>query len=93
MRYRQLHHLSKEAAGVLIGERRGPHLIICDISEPGSGDVRDRFNVDRKGLIIRKRLLPHLSLQAEHFSILVSGIRILRMTLHHRAKIISHGVK
>lgn len=49
MRYRQLHHLSKEAAGVLIGERRGPHLIICDISEPGSGDVRDRFNVDRKG--------------------------------------------
>lgn len=43
--------------------------------------------------IIRKRLLQHLSLQAEHFSILVSGIRILRMTLHHRAKIISHGVK
>ena len=49
MRYRQLHHLSKESAGVLIGERRGFHLVICDISEPGPGDVRERFNVDRKG--------------------------------------------
>lgn len=50
MRYRQLHWYSLEAAGVLIGERRGPHLVIQDISEPGKGDIRSRYYVDRKGV-------------------------------------------
>ncbi|MBR7781870.1 CBASS system CD-NTase/cGAS isopeptidase Cap3 [Undibacterium luofuense] len=47
--YRQLHWNSKEAAGVLIGERRGPHLVVQDISEPGNGDIRSRYSVDRRG--------------------------------------------
>ncbi|MBM5573167.1 Mov34/MPN/PAD-1 family protein [Deefgea sp. CFH1-16] len=47
--HRQLYWNSKEAAGVLIGERRGPHLVIQDISEPGEGDIRSRFSVDRQG--------------------------------------------
>ncbi|EGQ9883129.1 TPA: peptidase [Vibrio vulnificus] len=47
--YRQLHHLTPESAGVLIGERRGFHLVICDISEPGPGDIRQRNRVDRRG--------------------------------------------
>ncbi|MCT8869364.1 MAG: peptidase [Shewanella oneidensis] len=47
--HRQLTSDSKEAAGVLIGERRGRHLVICDISEPGEGDIRYRFSVNRKG--------------------------------------------
>ncbi|MCG9575176.1 Mov34/MPN/PAD-1 family protein [Vibrio tubiashii] len=48
--YRQLHHLTPESAGVLIGERRGLHLVICDISEPGPGDIRQRNRVDRRGI-------------------------------------------
>ncbi len=47
--YRQLHRLTPESAGVLIGERRGQHLVVCDISEPGSGDIRQRCRVDRRG--------------------------------------------
>jgi integrative and conjugative element protein (TIGR02256 family) len=47
--YRQLSWFSTEAAGVLIGERRGPHLVIHEISEPGPGDIRRRCFVDRKG--------------------------------------------
>ena len=47
--YRQLHHLAPESAGVLIGERRGQHLVVCDISEPGPGDIRQRCRVDRRG--------------------------------------------
>ncbi|MGE1076177.1 Mov34/MPN/PAD-1 family protein [Pseudomonas fragariae (ex Marin et al. 2024)] len=47
--YRQLNASSNEAAGVLIGERRGSHLVIHDISEPGKGDIRRRCFVDRRG--------------------------------------------
>lgn len=47
--HRQLTSDSFEAAGVLIGERRGMHLVINDISEPGAGDIRYRYNVDRRG--------------------------------------------
>ncbi len=47
--YRQLHHLTPESAGVLIGERRGQHLVVCDISDPGPGDIRQRCRVDRRG--------------------------------------------
>ena len=47
--YRQLNWLSTEAAGVLIGERRGPHLVVHQISEPGPGDIRRRCFVDRRG--------------------------------------------
>lgn len=46
--YRQLSPLSYEAAGVLIGERRGNHIVISAMSEPGPGDIRSRFSVDRK---------------------------------------------
>ncbi|WP_370557399.1 Mov34/MPN/PAD-1 family protein [Edwardsiella tarda] len=48
-KYRQLTPSSCESAGVIIGERRGIHLIINDISEPGIGDVHHRFSVDRRG--------------------------------------------
>ena len=47
--YRQQLFFSRESAGVLIGERRASHLVICDLSEPGPGDIRSRFCVDRKG--------------------------------------------
>jgi integrative and conjugative element protein (TIGR02256 family) len=47
--YRQLSWFSTEAAGVLIGERRGPHLVVHQISEPGPGDIRHRCFVDRRG--------------------------------------------
>lgn len=55
--HRQLHCFSKEAAGILIGERRGPHLIICELSEPGLGDLRHRFSVNRKGQHHQTRVL------------------------------------
>ncbi|MFN4235885.1 MAG: Mov34/MPN/PAD-1 family protein [Vogesella sp.] len=47
--YRQIDSSSTEAAGVLIGERRGVHLVIHEISEPGKGDIRSRCFVDRRG--------------------------------------------
>ncbi|MCH2342838.1 MAG: Mov34/MPN/PAD-1 family protein [Pseudomonas sp.] len=47
--YRQLDFYSTEAAGVLIGERRGLHLVVHQISEPGKGDIRRRCFVDRRG--------------------------------------------
>lgn len=45
-----------ESAGVLIGERRGQHLVVCDISEPGSGDIRQRCRVDRRGVHHQSRV-------------------------------------
>ncbi len=45
--HRQLTPKSKEAAGVLIGERRGPHIVIWTISHPSDEDIRDRFSVNR----------------------------------------------
>lgn len=50
MHHRQLKAHSHEAAGVLIGERRGPHLVIHRLSEPGVGDFRSRYSVNRRGL-------------------------------------------
>lgn len=47
--HRQIGWSSNEAAGVLIGERRESHLVICEISEPGEGDIRSRYFVDRRG--------------------------------------------
>ncbi|UWS28927.1 CBASS system CD-NTase/cGAS isopeptidase Cap3 [Erwinia pyrifoliae] len=47
--YRQTHYASTEAGGVLIGERRGQHIVITNISEPGPGDIRSRNQVERKG--------------------------------------------
>ncbi|MCM2446252.1 peptidase [Rahnella sp. CG8] len=47
--FRQLTPDSHEAAGVLIGERRGAHLVIHTISEPGEGDLQSRSSVDRCG--------------------------------------------
>lgn len=49
LEYRQLDCSSNEAAGVLIGERRGSHMVIHEISEPGKGDIRSRYFVDRRG--------------------------------------------
>lgn len=45
--YRQLSDSSHESAGVLIGERRGAHIIIKTLSEPSRWDIRSRFMVDR----------------------------------------------
>ena len=45
--YRQLNIKDTEAGGVLIGERRGQHFVICDISEPQKKDIRSRHSVDR----------------------------------------------
>lgn len=50
LNHRQLKTYSKEAAGVLIGEKRGLHFIIRELSEPGKGDIRSRFAVDRQGI-------------------------------------------
>jgi integrative and conjugative element protein (TIGR02256 family) len=47
--YRQFHYASTEAGGTLIGERRGEHIVITHISEPGSGDIRSRTRIERKG--------------------------------------------
>ncbi|WP_150601540.1 Mov34/MPN/PAD-1 family protein [Pseudomonas fluorescens] len=49
LEYRQMDSVSNEAAGVLIGERRASHIIVCEISEPGEGDIRHRCFVDRRG--------------------------------------------
>jgi integrative and conjugative element protein (TIGR02256 family) len=45
--YRQLSDSSQESAGVLIGERRGAHIIITTLSEPSRSDIRSRFMVNR----------------------------------------------
>ena len=45
--YRQLSDFSQESAGVLIGERRGVHIVIRTLSEPSRWDIRSRFMVDR----------------------------------------------
>lgn len=45
--YRQISDSSPESAGVLIGERRGVHIIIKTLSEPSPWDIRSRFMVDR----------------------------------------------
>jgi integrative and conjugative element protein (TIGR02256 family) len=47
--YRQKCFSCTEAAGVLIGERRGSHMIVKSMSEPGLGDLRSRYAVDRTG--------------------------------------------
>lgn len=47
--YRQMHYASTEAGGILIGERRGQHIVITDISEPGPSDIRTRNRFERKG--------------------------------------------
>jgi len=45
--YRQLSDSSQESAGVLIGERRGVHIVIKTLSVPSRWDIRSRFMVDR----------------------------------------------
>lgn len=45
--YRQISDSRPESAGVLIGERRGVHIIIKTLSEPSSWDISSRFMVDR----------------------------------------------
>lgn len=48
-RYKQTEMQDNEAAGVLLGEIRGRHVVITDLSEPGFGDLRQRNLVDRRG--------------------------------------------
>jgi integrative and conjugative element protein (TIGR02256 family) len=48
-KFQQLLPTTPESAGVLIGERRGKHIVITDISIPGKGDSCSRYQVDRKG--------------------------------------------
>lgn len=48
-KYKQTEMHDNEAAGVLLGEKRGHHLVITDLSEPGFGDLRKRHLVDRRG--------------------------------------------
>lgn len=64
--YRQLGCFSTEAAGVLIGERRGPHMVVHEISEPGPGDIRRRCFVDRRG--------PHHQIAVDEAFISSSGM-------------------
>lgn len=45
--YRQLSNSSHESAGVIIGERRGIHIVVKMLSEPSNRDIRTRFMVDR----------------------------------------------
>lgn len=45
--YRQVSDSSPESAGVLIGECRGVHIVLKDLSEPSKFDIRSRFMVDR----------------------------------------------
>lgn len=47
--YRQLADTSPESAGVIIGERRGVHLVIRTVSVPSDADIRSRFEVNRIG--------------------------------------------
>jgi len=47
--YCQTHYASTEAGGILIGERRGQHIVVTNISEPGPSDIRTRNRFERKG--------------------------------------------
>lgn len=47
--YKQTEMQDNEAAGVLLGEKRGQHVVITDLSEPGFGDLRKRNLVNRRG--------------------------------------------
>lgn len=47
--HRQLTPASKESGGVIIGERRGKHLVVRMISVPNQNDIRKRNFVDRVG--------------------------------------------
>jgi len=55
-KYQQLLPKTPESAGVLIGERRGKHIVITDISIPGKGDNCSRYQVDRKGKHHQKKV-------------------------------------
>ncbi len=55
-KYQQLLPTTSESAGVLIGERRGKHIVITDISVPGKGDICSRYQVDRKGVHHQKKV-------------------------------------
>lgn len=47
--HRQLTSTCKESGGVIIGERRGKHLVVRMISIPNQDDIRKRNFVDRIG--------------------------------------------
>lgn len=45
--HKQINSKDKEAAGVLVGEKRGNHFVLCDASEPYKRDIRHRYSVNR----------------------------------------------
>ncbi|WP_223263955.1 Mov34/MPN/PAD-1 family protein [Leclercia adecarboxylata] len=47
--HRQLHNASVEAGGILLGQRRGQHIVVTNISEPGPDDISLRTRFERKG--------------------------------------------
>ncbi len=55
-KYQQILPSTPESAGVLIGERRGNHIVITDISVPSTGDIFSRYLVDRKGKHHQKKV-------------------------------------
>jgi integrative and conjugative element protein (TIGR02256 family) len=65
--YRQMSPLAVEAGGVLIGERRGGHIVICDISEPGPGDHQTRYCVNRKGPHHQQKVMTAFKSSNGHF--------------------------
>lgn len=46
--HQQLSRGCPEAGGILLGYRRGPHLEVTELSEPGADDTRGRTFFDRR---------------------------------------------
>lgn len=46
--YRQTDFLSKEAGGILMGYRRGPHIEVVEVSAPMTRDIRRRCGFERR---------------------------------------------
>ena len=48
LEYRQAGFLSKEAGGILLGYRRGPHIEVLEATAPMRKDIRGRNSFERK---------------------------------------------
>lgn len=90
-KYKQTEMQDNEAAGVLLGEKRGQHIVITDLSEPGFGDLRQRNLVDRRGKHHQQKVDDCFQLSGERLIISESGILTPRTSLNHRNKISHHG--
>lgn len=47
LQYRQAGIFAKEAGGILLGHRRGPHLEVIEATAPMTGDIRRRHSFER----------------------------------------------